>query len=98
MRKISIAFNAAEYNALTILARQHGGSLSAAVRSLLHKETVTKALTDSVIGSVSAEFKAAITPLIEANDQAIKSMAAATEINRMNLLALAANINEMLKK
>lgn len=84
MRKISIAFDDAEYRALTILARQHGGNLSAAVRSLLHRETVTKAIADSVAGVVAAELKAALMPLMETTDAIIKNQSDASVAIRNN--------------
>lgn len=94
MRKISIAFDDAEYRALTILARQHGGNLSAAVRSLLHRETVTKAITDSVAGVVAAELKAALTPLIEAADAVLKNQSDASVAIRNNFGVVLETINK----
>ena len=71
MHKISITFNPAEYKTLTLLARRHGGNLSAAARSLLHQEVVTKSLADSV----DVQIKAALAPVLEVVNQVLEAQA-----------------------
>lgn len=94
MRKISIAFDNAEYSALTVLARQHGGNLSAAVRSLLHRETVTKAITDSVSSVIATEVKAALMPLMETTDTIIKNQSDASVAIRNNFGVMLDAVNK----
>ena len=59
MKRISISFSNEEYIVLGQIARAHNGNLSSAVRSMLHRESVAKSLSESV----DAQIKAAIEPL-----------------------------------
>ena len=69
MRRISIGFSDSEYMVLSEIARAHGGNLSNAARSLLHRETIIKSITDTV----AAELKSAIAPILESSESVLKN-------------------------
>ena len=64
MSRITVRLDSAEQRALVEIARSYDGNLAAGLRSLIHREAITKA----VVSSMVAELKAALLPLIEASE------------------------------
>ena len=80
MRRISIGFSDSEYMVLSEIARAHGGNLSNAARSLLHRETIIKSITDTV----AAELRSAIAPILESGELLLKNQEIASAAIRNN--------------
>ena len=80
MRRISISFSNEEYIVLSQIARAHNGNLSSAVRSMLHRESVTKSLAEAV----DAQIKLALEPILEAGEAVLKNQADFASATRNN--------------
>lgn len=80
MSRITVRLDSAEQRALVEIARSYDGNLAASLRSLIHREAITKA----VVSSMAAELKAALTPLTEAADQVLANQATAAAALKNN--------------
>lgn len=80
MSRITVRLDSAEQRALVEIARSYDGNLAAAMRSLIHREAITKA----VVTSMAAELKVALMPLIEATDAVLKNQSDASVAIRNN--------------
>lgn len=64
MLRVTVRMDSAEHRTLVEIARRYDGNLAAALRSLIHREAITKAVSSSVV----SDIKSALEPLVEAND------------------------------
>lgn len=80
MSRITVRLDSAEQRALVEIARSYDGNLAAAMRSLIHREAITKA----VVTNMAAELKVALMPLIEATDAVLKNQSDASVAIRNN--------------
>lgn len=90
MSRITVRLDSAEHRALVEISRSYDGNLAAAMRSLIHREAITKA----VVTSMAAELKSALTPLIEASDAVLKNQSDATVAIRNNFGIILDAINK----
>ena len=93
MLRVTVRMDSAEHRTLVEIARSYDGNLAAALRSLVHREAITKAVSSNVV----LEIKTALEPLAEADDATQKAIVTLLENERKNTENLAA-IREGLKR
>ena len=84
MPNISIRLNSSDHKIFVAVARQHGGNLTDAFRSLLQKESVMNEIRAEFIAQ-TAELKAALIPITEAGEAVIKNQEIAAHSLKNNL-------------
>lgn len=94
MSRITVRLDSAEQRALVEIARSYDGNLATGLRSLIHREAITKA----VVSSMAAELKAALTPLIEASDAVLKNQSDAAVALKHNFGLVLKDIADVGKK
>ena len=85
MLRVTVRMDSAEHRTLVEIARSYDGNLAAALRSLIHREAITKAVSSNVV----SEIKSALEPLTEADDATQKAIARLLESEAANASSLA---------
>ena len=90
MNRVTVRLDSAEHRALVEISRAYDGNLAAALRSLIHRETITK----SVVSLVAAELKSALAPIAEAGEAVIKNQEIAAHALKNNFQFVLDTINK----
>ena len=83
MPVVNVRLAPSDYKLLVVIARKHGGNLSYVFRVLLQNENMVSEIRKQIIEQ-TAELRAALIPITEANEAVLKNqadLASATQNN-----------------